>query len=497
MKWPRNTMMTHRTPWPLISVIIVVFIVWHTLLSVFRAEEARTETSVEPTFENVTLPFQNSSESSVEEIWPLVDEKTGKRICDIEPWNNVTLRNVSFYEQHLRWARRSIGSQPNLREGKLKIVSAFVYEDHIAVTTTTQNRFGTQVFCRYFDCNRDELPVSVFPSFMFPLSAAYCARRAGAVYVSLTDEMFSRVDEMNTVPIVFRAYKQPVHEISVCFGPVYGEEKRWLEIAEVVEHHRLIGATYFYLTALNDVDAYTNKLLQEYQRVGLADVTVIQSEYKTMDWMFHMLQINECYFRSKQHSKWVLNIDIDERFMMEHTPLPVFLRSMDEEVGEIMFQIRRVQRTEPLPEKYVSTEQLIEDLEFLKYNKTSSYSWETPKVIFRPEKVQALFYHWSWIQYPGVMVANAPRSIGYVRHYRTTGHSLKSDWAGRFGNFTETRLENSFEERLVDAVVKRVERVYAQRDSFCDEIPQATLDLFTNDNYSCVYRNGTRKADLS
>ncbi|EFO92511.1 hypothetical protein CRE_19607, partial [Caenorhabditis remanei] len=83
----------------------------------------------------------------------------------------------------------------------------------------------------------------------------------------------------------------PIHEVSVCVGPIYGSESKWLEVAEFIEHYKLIGVRYFYLTVFN-MNEYSRKIIDEYLRTGEIELTVIQSEYKTIDWQFHLLQIN-------------------------------------------------------------------------------------------------------------------------------------------------------------------------------------------------------------
>lgn len=63
-----------------------------------------------------------------------------------------------------------------------------------------------------------------------------------------------------------KLFSEPIHEVSVCVGPIYGNESRWLEIVETTEHHVLIGIRHFYITVFNEMDSYTRRLLDEYQR---------------------------------------------------------------------------------------------------------------------------------------------------------------------------------------------------------------------------------------
>ena len=57
----------------------------------------------------------------------------------------------------------------------------------------------------------------------------------------------------------------PIHEVSVCVGPIYGSESKWLEVAEFIEHYKLIGVRYFYFTVFN-MNEYSRKIIDEYLR---------------------------------------------------------------------------------------------------------------------------------------------------------------------------------------------------------------------------------------
>lgn len=90
-------------------------------------------------------------------------------------------------------------------------------------------------------------------------------------------------------------------------------------------------------------------------------------------------------------------------------------RRLPPNIGEVSFTTNRVLKTEPVPVKYSSDAQLMEDMLFLKYNKTTEISWYNLKGIIRPEKVAMLFYHWSYFQFEGVNVVSVPKRFGHVR----------------------------------------------------------------------------------
>ncbi|CTQ86799.1 Glycosyltransferase family 92 protein [Caenorhabditis elegans] len=219
----------------------------------------------------------------------------------------------------------------------------------------------------------------------------------------------------------------------------------------------------FFFTVF-DMDAYSRLALDEYERQGIAETTVIQTEYEQLDWMFHLLQLHDCFHRSKYISRWVINADIDERFVMfqPETTLIQLLRSQDANVGELNFQARRIQKTENSPQKFTNLQDTIENLEALKFrNTTRTQIWESSKSIYRPEMVAVQTYHHTHLQYPGVIVKNVPRETAGFRHYRMTSvrNSIGNGWI--YGdNFTITELDRELEKLLVHKVANMAEHIY-------------------------------------
>uniref|UniRef100_A0A8R1HSX4 Glycosyltransferase family 92 protein n=1 Tax=Caenorhabditis japonica TaxID=281687 RepID=A0A8R1HSX4_CAEJA len=411
------------------------------------------------------------------------------------------MSTVPYEKLHRKWAQLDKGNITNLQGSQLRMLAAFVYKHEIVVTTTSQSLFGQPVYCRYFDCHRRELNGTAWKSLMFPISVAFCARRAGAMFMSLSETPDGNFHG-EPVPLVKRIAENYTHEISACVGPIYGNESRWLEIAETTEHHLIIGVTHFYFTIFDRMNEYSRKLVDEYERLGYFEVTTIQNEYEAVDWMSHMLQINvtssrsnrfvnrtifqDCHFRSRYHSKWILNVDIDERLVI----------SVDSNVGEILITATRLVRDERLPEKYIGREHLLKELEYLKYHKTIKPMWDVPKILFRPEKVQALFYHWSYAQNPGVKVQALSVKDAYIRHYRTIFMSLLGHWH-LDKKFKMTGMDPILEQKVTEAVTSRLESVYNQRKIRCEEIRDGLLGHFSKDNYNCTYSNGTRYVDVA
>uniref|UniRef100_A0A1I7TDT9 Glycosyltransferase family 92 protein n=1 Tax=Caenorhabditis tropicalis TaxID=1561998 RepID=A0A1I7TDT9_9PELO len=229
------------------------------------------------------------------------------------------------------------------------------------------------------------------------------------------------------------------------------------------------------------MNEYDRKVIDNYERLGIAESTKYVTEYLRLGWMFHLLQTHECHYRSKFHSKWVANMDIDERLIYTGPfNLKYYLRSMPSNIGEVSFTTNRVVKTDPIPEKYTNEKQLLSELMFTKYNQTTEINWYNLKGIIRPEKVASLFYHWSYFQFKGVKVMSVPKRFGHVRHYRNMNKSaLNGNWMENYnGTLRETRLSPLFEKKLMNAVRRRVKYVYDQRMVRCEEIPEWLTSRF-------------------
>ena len=229
-------------------------------------------------------------------------------LCHIEHWNNKTTTSFPFYDLYKYFAERKVTGSEGLSDGQLRLLTAFLYEEYIVITHTAQNPqgVGKVAYCHYYDCNRNELPGTRFESFVFPMTAVHCPRRSGVKYVSLSFENSDPPKE-EPIPLLNRIFEckinlkkffsntvshlDPPHEIGVCVGQIYGEEKKWLEIIEYVEHHKLMGATMFYFTIL-EMDEYSKRTIEDYQRLGEIEATFVNTEYEKINWLFHMIQVH-------------------------------------------------------------------------------------------------------------------------------------------------------------------------------------------------------------
>ncbi|PIC23512.1 hypothetical protein B9Z55_017192 [Caenorhabditis nigoni] len=414
------------------------------------------------------------------------------RKCVVPEWNTKNTNSIPHAAEFGHWRRQYLGGHNDMLDAESRLLSAFVYPDQISIVTTAFHTYTKEVTCLYFDCNQREIPKSRYKSYVMPLTVVSCARRAGAEFVSLkwNEDDDEEIIE-DPIPLINRVYEQPAHELSVCVGPLYGDESKWLEIIEYVEHYRLMGTTMFYFTIFN-MNEYDRRIIDDYERMGLAESTKYIMEYVKLGWMFHLIQTHECHYRSRFHSKWVINMDIDERLVYNGPNNFIhFMRSIPPSFSEISIASNRVLKFEDFPAKFKNEQQLLKDMTFLKYNQTTETSWYNLKGIIRPEKVALLFYHWSVRQLDDTKIMSVPKRFAYIRHYRSVDENkLNSNWRTFYnGGLTETRLEENFEKRLSSAVMKRVKYVYDRRMIRCEEIAPATFKRFERRLLDCAFKN--------
>ncbi|RCN48264.1 hypothetical protein ANCCAN_05679 [Ancylostoma caninum] len=140
------------------------------------------------------------------------------------------------------------------------LMASYNYGNYSVVTTQAMGVFGKKMYCRYFlymnTFSYEEIEPAV-ESFIFPEYAVYCCSRDKARYMSVTENLKDPFVEY--VPVVDRRMKSPKYFLSLCLSPMYGDESKWLLLAELVEHNKLQGIDYFYIY-VKDMDDYTNQV---------------------------------------------------------------------------------------------------------------------------------------------------------------------------------------------------------------------------------------------
>ncbi|EFO83204.1 hypothetical protein CRE_27953 [Caenorhabditis remanei] len=77
---------------------------------------------------------------------PDVSEKQSRSTtpfqCPFESWNQVHSDIVPNENLHLDWIQNNISRRDNILESQIRLLSSFVYSDHISITTNSQRSYG-------------------------------------------------------------------------------------------------------------------------------------------------------------------------------------------------------------------------------------------------------------------------------------------------------------------------------------------------------------------
>ncbi|UMM33738.1 hypothetical protein L5515_007102 [Caenorhabditis briggsae] len=181
--------------------------------------------------------------------------------------------------------------------------------------------------------------------------------------------------------------RKPPHDLTVCVGPMYGNESKWLQIVDFVEHMKLEGATfvYFYVGVISD---YDRKILTDYVRTGDVEVIDLHDKYERPYYAWHLITIQDCHLRAKYHSKWVSFLDLDERISgTKNQSLIQLLNVQEPNVGEIQLPVLNIIKYGDVAKEFENVVKLKEEMIFRKWTDSIDPTWNASKAIVKPEKV--------------------------------------------------------------------------------------------------------------
>lgn len=111
----------------------------------------------------------------------------------------------------------------------------------------------------------------------------------------------------------------------MCLSPLHGQSATPLDFIQYFELNRMLGAEYFIVYNHSLTDKKNEEILHHYKRIGLAEIVQWQLpplvEVPEGVWyQAQLTMLNDCFYRNKGVSKFVVTTDIDEFIM----PLYVF-----------------------------------------------------------------------------------------------------------------------------------------------------------------------------
>ncbi|KAL6726181.1 hypothetical protein Aduo_008182 [Ancylostoma duodenale] len=159
---------------------------------------------------------------------------------------------------------------------------------------------------------------------------------------------------------------------------MYGNERKWLLLAELVEHYKMHGVDHFYIY-VKDMDAYTFKLIKHYENSGIAEV-IFMSVYNDRPGKEWQLAGNEdCLQRSRHHSRYAIFHDLDERIVPtgKDTVRSIIKETMEfnSTIAMVAFASQEVDITVPSPLEYQGSTTLERHLPTLAFLKAKRILW--------------------------------------------------------------------------------------------------------------------------
>ncbi|WKY03701.1 hypothetical protein Q1695_005007 [Nippostrongylus brasiliensis] len=88
--------------------------------------------------------------------------------------------------------------------------------------------------------------------------------------MSITDDSDSGLDDY--VRVLDRTNEEPIYELSICLAALRDGISYWLMLAELIEHHKLVGVQHFYIY-VKDIDEYSDEV-RHYRDVTIDDWNV-------------------------------------------------------------------------------------------------------------------------------------------------------------------------------------------------------------------------------
>ncbi|VDL74064.1 unnamed protein product [Nippostrongylus brasiliensis] len=280
-------------------------------------------------------------------------------------------------------ADASIRSYAEPRVESLSLIAAYGFPDYSVITFETQHWKGQKAYCWYLDEEKRQIGPPV-ETVIEPEYTAYCCRRYGAHYMSISSDLPIRAD--NYVSVVDRTQDAPKYQLSHCLSPLHGNGPKWLSFTEFVEHYKLVGVEHFYVY-VKDIDEYSNR---------------------------------DCLYRSRHHSRYVIFGDLDEKIVLSGTvTLSDYIKkvtALHPNVGSIRFRPRFVLQTRGFPRYYRGGATLRKHLPTLAYHNTTPVQGEFgDKCIVDPRAVMAMSVHKPILFFSSYKTFNVPVADGFIR----------------------------------------------------------------------------------
>ncbi|WKY05164.1 hypothetical protein Q1695_005858 [Nippostrongylus brasiliensis] len=321
---------------------------------------------------------------------------------------------LPFYEL-LDIHGKAVDKRYEEHNGSISLIAAYAFPDYSVITFETKNLKGQKAYCWYLDEGKHLVGPPV-ETVVRPRYMAYCCRRHGAHYMSISSNLPITVNDH--VPIIDRTQDAPKYRLSHCLSPLYGNGPKWLLFAEFIEHYKLMGVEYFYVY-VKDIDDYSRRVLYDYVRTGEIETIFLRTNDRPgADYQF--AAIHDCLHRSRHHSRYVIFGDLDERIVLSGTATlsdyVTKVMTLHSNVRSIRFRPRYVLYSQSFPSQYQGDATLNKYLPTLVYHNTTPAHPELGiKCVVDPTAVMTMAIHKPIMFFSNYETYNAPVADGFIR----------------------------------------------------------------------------------
>ncbi|XP_060579920.1 uncharacterized protein LOC132736735 [Ruditapes philippinarum] len=270
---------------------------------------------------------------------------------------------------------------------------------------------------------------------------------------------------------VSRDYKMT---FTVCLSPLNFHYRRAYELVEWIELNRILGAEKFIIynhssaSNVKDVLEYYSKQgyveVIQWQLPIPVDIFPVSKTQAEIHYFGQVAALNDCLYRSKRHSEFIVNIDLDE-IIVPHSNTSVNWQTMINEIAienakVFVFKnthFRKDWRNYEYSENKFRTN-IIQKAKQFKLTTLQTYRRERnidikgvrSKYIVRTNGIHYLMVHFV-LDLPSAVDVTVSEDIGLLHHYKNFGHYIEQN---------NSKTDYTVLDKYGEVLIQNVERVW-------------------------------------
>ena len=217
---------------------------------------------------------------------------------------------------------------------------------------------------------------------------------------------------------------------TVCLSPLYFDYGRAYELVEWIELNRILGAEKFTIYNIS-TSINVDKVLEYYSKRGLVEivqwrlpirVSKFPGDRSDIHYFGQTAALNDCLFRTKRDSEYMVNVDLDEFIIPRGSNLlnwTITIRPYEDRFSVFMFKSTYFRKewesgiSNFLDKEQVEKYQLV-SLKVTEHESRIFAARHRSKYIARTASVDGIQIH----EVPGSRTAVIPHTAALLHHYR-------------------------------------------------------------------------------